>query len=209
MDLISVLDFEATGLGKFDRAGGKEDDYPVSVGIVVARVDDGEKVVRCIDSFQSLIRVPNPMKVEETAFLHGIFPEDLENAPRPKDVCRQIVDLYRKHGLSSAGAWNCRVDRYFFDALFRMGKTEPPALRWIEMQPERRASLEHYVSRCVTDRQVLMLDAHDALNDCLRALGVMAALKGYALDLSGVRPGAVAPEIPPNAIQQFCQKAYR
>lgn len=187
MSLISVLDVEATGLGKFDNTSRKEDDYPVSVGIVVANIDDETREVRCIDSFHSLIRIPNPLKVEETAFLHNIFPEDLENAPKPKEVCKQIIELYKKYGISSTGAWNHRVDRYFIDILFRMGKVEQPALKWIEMQPEHRASLEQCVLKYVNNPEVLGLDAHDALNDCVRTIGVIAAMKGYALDLSGIR----------------------
>ena len=187
MSLISVVDIEATGLGKFDTTHYKEDDYPVSIGIIVASVEEEKKVIRCIDSYTSLIKIPNPSKVEKTSLIHSIFPEDLENAPGPKEVCRHVIDLYNKYGLSLAGAWNHRVDRYFFDILFKMGKMEQPTLKWIEMQPERMASLELYVLKCVNDPDVLSAEAHDALNDCVRAIGVMAALKGCTLDLSGVR----------------------
>ncbi|WP_424357137.1 exonuclease domain-containing protein [Methanocella sp. MCL-LM] len=186
MEILSIVDLEMTGLGKFDIANPVDDDYPVSIGIILAGVDEESKVIRCLDSFHTLIRIPNPSKVEETSIFHHIFPEDLEAAPKPKEVCGQIRKFYEKYGEIPAGAWNHKVDRHFVDILFKMGKMESPMRKWVELQPERMASLEKYVAQYVQDPAILGLDAHDALNDCIRTIGVMAALKNYGLDMSGL-----------------------
>ena len=181
-----MVDVEATGLGRFDRRLPFDDDYPVSIGIVVASIDDYEKRIRCIDSYYSLIRIPKPVGVLESTVFHKIYPKDLVDAPVPNEVCRQIMGLYRRHGKMPAGAWNYHVDRYFVEILFKMGGMKKPEFKWIELKPNESASLDKYVAEHVVDQKVRNLRPHHALNDCVRALGVMAAITNSSLDLSGV-----------------------
>jgi DNA polymerase-3 subunit epsilon len=187
MSLISVVDTETTGLGKFDKRGLQEQDYPISIGIVVADVDECSKTIKCLDGMYSLIRIPNPSLAERTMLIHHILPEEVESAPSPRYVCKCVLDLFKRHGIMPICAWNYPVDKYFMDILFKMARLESPVIKWVEMKPEARACLETYVNSCVHEERILGLEAHNAFNDCNRTLGVYAALEGFALDLSGVK----------------------
>lgn len=186
MTLIGIVDLETTGLGKFDRANPARDDYPISIGIVIADIDEEAKTIHCVDSYYSLIRIPNPFRAEELSYLHHIFPGDLENAPRPRVVCDEILNLLEKYGDVPLGAWNHQFDHYFVNKLFSMARMNPPALKWMEMQPERMASLERWVTKYVDNPDVLELNAHDALNDCIRTISVIAAIRQYELDMTQI-----------------------
>jgi DNA polymerase III epsilon subunit-like protein len=186
MTLISVIDTETTGLGKFDKRGLREQDYPISIGIVVADVDESSKTIKCLDGMYSLIKIPNPSLAERTMLIHHILPEDVEGAPSPKLVCKNVLELYKRHGLIPVCAWNYPVDKYFMEIMFKMARVESPDLKWVEMKPESRACLDTYVNSFVHEKEVLNLEAHNAYNDCIRTLSVYAALNGFTLDISEV-----------------------
>lgn len=187
MGRFAVIDTETTGLGIFDRVNPRHDDYPISIGMLIAEFDEDKKAIRCIDSMHSLIRIPNPERAEDTALIHGIMPEDLEDAPSPREVCDAVTGLCGDHGLSVAAAWNHRFDKYFVDRLYSLGKAQAPGFTWFELQPAKMARLSTYTKKVVAREDVLCLPAHHALCDCVRALAVFATMGGHELDLSGVR----------------------
>jgi hypothetical protein len=187
MSLISVVDTETTGLGKFDKRGLREQDYPISIGIVVADIDEGSKTIKCLDGIYSLIRIPNPSLAERTMLLHHILPDEVESAPLPKVVCKGLLELYGRHGIMPVCAWNYQVDKYFMDILFKMANLESPSLKWLEMKPDGMACLDTYVNSCVHEESILDLEAHNAYNDCIRALSVYSTLHGFNFDIAGVK----------------------
>jgi DNA polymerase-3 subunit epsilon len=189
MALLCVIDTETTGLGKFDRSHPGRIDYPISIGAVIADVNMVTRQVRYVDGMYSLIRIPDTSRAEDTMLIHGILPEELDDAPRPAAVCQQLNALLSKYKTMPVGAWNYQFDKYFVDVLFRMARMVPPSLVWTEMMPASYSSLDRYVTKCVTHNGVLCLEAHNAFNDCIRALGVHAALQGYRLELSGIGHG--------------------
>jgi DNA polymerase-3 subunit epsilon len=181
--LLCVIDTETTGLGKFDRSCPGHIDYPISIGAVIADVNTITKQVHIIDGMYSLIRIPNTSMAENTMLIHGILPEELDNAPQPTKVCIEFKSLLSKYDSTPIGAWNYQVDKYFVDILFHMAHMVSPNLVWKEMMPSPYASLDRHVKACVTHEGVLCLEAHNAYNDCIRALGVYTATKGYKLEL--------------------------
>jgi len=187
--LLCVIDTETTGLGKFDRSNPGRIDYPISIGAVIADVNVIKKQVRCVDGLYSLIRIPDTSRAEETMLIHGILPEELDSAPRPGMVCLQLNELLSKYETMPIGAWNNQFDKHFVDVLFRMAHMVPPSLVWSEMMPSSYASLDRFVKAYVKHDEVLCLEAHNAFNDCIRALGVYAVLHGYQLELSGLGNG--------------------
>jgi hypothetical protein len=58
MVLWSVIDFETTGKNKIRK------DYAVSLGTLIADINDEKGTIKCIDSFYSLINIPNPLMTE-------------------------------------------------------------------------------------------------------------------------------------------------
>lgn len=189
MTLLCVIDTETTGLGKFDRRDPGRLDYPISIGAVIADVNLAKKQVRYIDGMYSLIRIPDTSRAQETMLIHGIMPEELGGAPAPVKVCNDLNAMLSKYEAMPAGAWNYPFDKYFVGVLYRMARMLPPALAWKEMMPAPYCALDRYVNACVKHEEVLGLDAHNAFNDCIRALGVHAALQGYRLELSGIGHG--------------------
>lgn len=180
MAKLCVIDTETTGLGKFDKSNPARKDYPISIGAVIADVSVQDKSIRYVDGMKSLIRIPCPSKARDTMLIHGIMPEDLESAPKPAEVCEELMGLLSKHDIVHAAAWNYRFDKHFVDILFEMAHMRPPSLKWMEMMPERYSSLEKYVSKWVRNERIRSLEAHDAFNDCIRALEVYAVLQGYS-----------------------------
>jgi hypothetical protein len=185
ISLLCVIDTETTGLGKFDHSVKGKVDYPISLGAVIADVNILEKRVRYVDGMHSLIRIPDTSRAEDTMLIHGILPKELDDAPQPADVCTAFKGLLSRYEDMPACAWNYRFDKHFVDLLFRMGHMVTPELAWKEMMPTPYAGLERYVRSCVTQEGVLGLDAHNAFNDCIRALAVHAALHGYSLEMPG------------------------
>jgi hypothetical protein len=193
--LLCVIDTETTGLGKFDRSRPGRIDYPISIGAVIADVNVLKKEVRCVDGMYSLIRIPDTSRAQDTMLIHGILPEELDSAPRPAKVCLELKALLSKYEEMPVGAWNYRFDKHFVNVLFDMAHMIPPSLAWREMMPSSYASLDRYVKACVRHDSVLCLEAHNAFNDCIRALGVHAALHGYGLELPGIVDGKL-PQMP-------------
>ena len=180
MAKLCVIDTETTGLGKFDRSNPERKDYPISIGAVIVDIYNHDKSIQYVDGMKSLIRIPCPSKARDTMLIHGIMPEDLENAPKPAEVCKALTGLITRHDITYAAAWNYKFDRHFVDLLFDMAHMRPPSLKWGEMMPERYSSLEKYVSKYARDERIRSLEAHDAFNDCIRALEVYAVLHGYS-----------------------------
>lgn len=187
MALLCVIDTETTGLGKFDRSRPMRIDYPISIGAVIADINMVEKRIRYVDGMYSLIHIPDTSRALDTMLIHGILPEDLDDAPLPAKVCLELKTLLLKYEAMPAGAWNYRFDKHFVNVLFGMARMVPPSLVWKEMMPSSRASLDRYVKAYVTHDGVRRLEAHNAFNDCIRALGVHAALQGYSLELTNKR----------------------
>lgn len=187
MALLCVIDTETTGLGKFDRRKPVYDDYPISLGAVIADVNSSLRTVTCVDGMYSLIRIPDPSRAQRTMMIHGILPEEVEQAPPAKLVCNDMLHLLKRHDRMHVGAWNHQFDRYFVEILYAMARMPPPALKWVEMMPYEKASLDRCVANYVRHEEVRCLDAHNAFNDCIRALSVHAALRGYTLDISKVK----------------------
>ena len=186
MALLCVIDTETTGLGKFDRSRPGRIDYPISIGAVIADVNMLKKQVRYVDGMYSLIRIPDTSRAQDTMLIHGIMPEELDSAPLPAKVCLDLKALLLKYETMPAGAWNYRFDKHFVNVLFGMAHMIPPSLVWKEMMPSSFASLDRCVKAYVRHDGIRCLEAHNAFNDCIRALGVYAALQGYSLELSGI-----------------------
>jgi hypothetical protein len=186
MVIMGVIDTETTGLGIFNRECPCHDDYAISIGIVIADVDIDTKHIKCLETMYSLIRVPDPMRAEDTYFIHGLCCEEIEAAPSPEEVCGKILEMRDNYGLYYTGAWNHEFDKYFLRRIFRLSKMREPDFKWIEMQPRKFAKLDHYVPsiRC---EEIKCLAGHNALNDSLRALGVYANIGGFELDISNIR----------------------
>jgi hypothetical protein len=185
MTLLCVIDTETTGLGKFDRCDPGRVDYPISIGAVIADLNHIKRQVRYVDGMYSLIRIPDTSRAQDTMLIHGILPEELDSAPAPAKVCKDLNTILSKYETMPVGAWNYQFDKYFVSVLFRMASMLPPALAWKEMMPAPYCALDRYVNACVKHDSVLGLDAHNAFNDSIRALAVHAALHGYELELPG------------------------
>lgn len=185
MVLLCVIDTETTGLGIFNKGSPRHDDYPVSVGAVVADVDIDHREITCLDSMYSLVRIPDPSRAEDTFFIHGITQEEIERAPMPGEVCERILSMKKIHGFDYAGAWNHQFDKYFMRKLFKLSKVRELPMNWIEMQPRKFAKLDDYVPRIVCD-EIKCMPGHNALNDCYRALGVYATLGGFEIKMDMV-----------------------
>lgn len=182
--ILCVVDTETTGLGIFDRKQ-KRDDHALSIGLVVADVDLETRHIECLDSAYSLISIPDPEMANDAYHIHGISPEMVAAAPDAAEVCRQFLQVHDSYGFEFAGAWNHRFDRYFIDKLFSRSRMRLPGLRWIEMQPEMYAKLDRYATSIACD-DIKALPAHNALNDCMRALGVYATIGGFEIDISRI-----------------------
>lgn len=153
--------------------------------MVVADVDLDSRLVKCLDCMDSLIRIPDPAKAQDTFFVHGITPEEVAAAPTPEEVCQKFLTVHGNHSFEVAGAWNHKFDKYFVDKLFKQSGIRQPGFGWIEMQPKPYAKLDAYVDS-IECREIKALPGHDALNDCFRALGVYATMGGLELDLASV-----------------------
>ncbi len=157
----------------------------MSIGMLVADIDLEARQVKCLDCMDSLIRIPDPGRAQETFFIHGITPDQVAAAPSPEEVCQQFLTLHGSYSFAFAGAWNHRFDRYFVDKLFKQGGARKPGFGWIEMQPRPYAKLDAYADS-IQCEQIKALSGHNALNDRFRALGVYAAIGGLELDVSRV-----------------------
>ncbi|WP_424360017.1 3'-5' exonuclease [Methanocella sp. MCL-LM] len=177
------MDTETTGLGIFGKE--RRDDHALSIGMLVADIDLEARQITCLDCMDSLIRIPDPSKAEDTFFVHGITPEQVAAAPAPEEVCQKFLTVHGNHSFAFAGAWNHKFDKYFVDKLFKQGGVRQPGLNWIEMQPKPYAKLDNYADsiRC---EDIRALPGHNALNDCFRALGVYATIGGMEMDVSKV-----------------------
>ncbi|MCD1296266.1 hypothetical protein CUJ83_14785 [Methanocella sp. CWC-04] len=183
MVILSVIDTETTGLGIFNRGCPCHDDHAISLGMVIADVDVDTRNIKCLDSMYSLICIPDPSRAEDTYMIHGIRSEEIEKAPSPAEVCEIFLGMRERYGFQYAGAWNHEFDKYFIRRTFKLSGLKKPALNWVEMQPRKFAKLDHYVSSVIYP-EIKGLAGHNALNDCLRALGVYATLGGMELDMS-------------------------
>ncbi len=181
--MLCVIDTETTGLGKFDRCDPGRVDYPISVGAVIADVDQLKRRVRYVDGMYSLIRIPDTSRAEDTMLIHGILPEELNIAPAPSKVCKDLNAMFSKYAAMPVGAWNYQFDKHFVNVLYKMARMQPPALAWKEMMPAPYCALDRYVKACVKHDEILSLEPHNAFNDSVRALAVHAALHGYELEL--------------------------
>jgi hypothetical protein len=186
MVIFGVVDTETTGLGKFDRRSPRDDDFALSIGLVIADADLDAMYLKCLDSMYSLIRIPDPSRSRDTFHIHGISEDSVATAPKPQEVCLSVLELQKRYGFDVAGAWNHRFDRYFVDRLFRLSRMERPAWDWLELQPMPYAKLDHH-AQSAGNREIRSLPGHNALNDSIRALGVFAERKGFELDLSAIQ----------------------
>jgi DNA polymerase III epsilon subunit-like protein len=175
MVLWSVIDFETTGKNKIRK------DYAVSLGTLIADINDEKGTIKCIDSFYSLINIPNPLMTEDTKHIHGICVEDVAKAPTPSDVCSEFLRLNRQYKFKHAAAWYYAFDKGFFDRLFIQADMRVPSLNWKELQPVMYARLDEY-SPNLKCELVKELPGHHALKDCARALCVYAENNGYDFD---------------------------
>jgi DNA polymerase-3 subunit epsilon len=172
--LWGVVDTETTGLTAADHA--------ISLGVLIAEVDHSGGTITCLDSIYTLIRIPDPSMAEQTKFIHGISQEEVEGAPVSAEVCMKFLDLKRRHRFSYIAAWNHRFDRRYLEKLFALAGIPAPAVSWVEMQPAPYAKLDTHACqlRC---GEIRSLPGHNALNDCVRALGVYAEHNRYDLDM--------------------------
>jgi DNA polymerase III epsilon subunit-like protein len=177
MVLWSVIDTETTGL--------YDEDYAVSLGTLIADINPERRMIECVDSMYSLIRIPDPSMTEKTRHIHGISSEEVARAPGPAEVCGQYLKLLDQHEFRHAAAWNQSFDRRFVEKLFDQAEMKRPVLRWMEMQPFHRARLDSHACNLKCD-SIRALSGHHALKDCARAIGVFAENNGYALDTSSV-----------------------
>jgi DNA polymerase III epsilon subunit-like protein len=185
MVTFGVIDTETTGLGKFDRRCPRDDDFAISIGLVVADADLDRMRLKCTDCMYSLIRIPDPSRSNDTFHIHGIDAGQVASAPAPQEVCSSILALQDRHNFDVAAAWNHSFDRYFVDRLFRLSDLRQPKWDWLELQPVPYAKLDQHV-QTVSHDAIKGLPGHNALYDSVRALGVFAHRKGFDLDISPI-----------------------
>lgn len=178
MAIWSVVDTETTGISS--------NHYAISIGTLIADIDQKQNSIECIDSMYSLIQIPDPSMAELTKWIHGISTKQVSTAPLPSDVCNEYLKLKRKHRFKYAAAWNHPFDRRFIEKMFNMAEMNAPALIWKELQPIPFAKLDRHACN-LNCNAIRNLKGHNALNDCARALGVYAEYNDYNLDVTSLK----------------------